>query len=35
MVSFMEHDVGFFDDERGRIERAEPFDAEVLPMRPV
>jgi putative transposase len=36
MVSFMDYDLGFFDDETGRIECAEnPFGAKVLPMSPV
>jgi putative transposase len=36
MVSFMDYDLGFFDDEPGRIECAEnPFGAKVLPMSPV
>ena len=36
MVSFMDYDLGFFDDETGRIECADnPFGAKVLPMSPV
>jgi putative transposase len=36
VVSFMDYDLGFFDDETGRIECAEnPFGAKVLPMSPV
>ena len=36
LVSFMEYDLGFFDDETGRLESAEnPFGAKVLPMSPV
>ena len=36
MVSFMDYDLGFFDDETGRIECAEnPVGAKVLPMSPV
>lgn len=35
LVSFMDYDLGFVDDETGRIERAEnPFGAKVLPMSP-
>jgi putative transposase len=36
LVSFMQYDLGFFDDETGRIESAEnPFVAKVSPMSPV
>ena len=36
LVSFMEYDLGFFDDETCRLESAEnPFGAKVLPMSPV
>jgi putative transposase len=36
LVSFMHYDLGFFDDEVGRVECAEnPFNAKVLPMSPV
>lgn len=36
LVSFMDYDLGFFDNETCRIECAEnPFDAKVLPMSPV
>lgn len=36
LVSFMDYDLGFFDNETGRIECAEnPFGAKVLPMSPV
>ena len=36
LVSFMEYDLGFFDDETGRLESAEnPFGAKVSPMSPV
>lgn len=36
LVSFMHYDLGFFDDEAGRVECAEnPFGAKVLPMSPV
>jgi putative transposase len=36
MVSFMHYDLGFFDNESGRVECApNPFDAKVLPMSPV
>jgi putative transposase len=35
LVSFMHYDLGFFDDEVGRVECApNPFDAKVLPMSP-
>jgi putative transposase len=36
LVSFMHYDLGFFDQECGRVTSAEnPFDAKVLPMCPV
>jgi putative transposase len=36
LVSFMYYDLGFFDEEAGRVECAEnPFGAKVLPMSPV
>ena len=36
LVSFMKYDLGFFDQEVGRVTSAEnPFDAKVLPMCPV
>jgi putative transposase len=36
LVSFMQYDLGFFDDETGRLEpAANPFQAKVLPMSPV
>jgi len=36
LVSFMHYDLGFFDQESGRVECAEnPFGAKVLPMSPV
>jgi putative transposase len=36
LVSFMHYDLGFFDDEAGRVECApNPFAAKVLPMSPV
>jgi len=36
IVSFMHYDLGFFDEECGRVECAQnPFDAKVLPMSPV
>ena len=36
LVSFMNYDLGFFDEECGRVECAEnPFGAKVLPMSPV
>ena len=36
LVSFMEYDLGFFDEDEGRVEPAEnPFRAKVLPMSPV
>ena len=36
LVSFMEYDLGFFDDETSRLEPAvNPFEAKVLPMSPV
>jgi len=36
LVSFMNYDLGFFDQECGRVTSAEnPFDAKVLPMCPV
>ncbi|MGE5169181.1 MAG: hypothetical protein ACM3JC_02275, partial [Rudaea sp.] len=36
LVSFMQYDLGFFDDETCRLEPAEnPFQAKVLPMSPV
>ena len=35
LVSFMKYDLGFFDDETGRVTSVEnPFDAKVLPMCP-
>jgi putative transposase len=35
LVSFMQYDLGFFDQETGRITSAEnPFGAKVLPMCP-
>ena len=35
LVSFMQYDLGFFDDETGRLEPgANPFEAKVLPMSP-
>ena len=35
LVTFMEYDLGFFDDETCRLESAEnPFGAKVLPMSP-
>jgi hypothetical protein len=35
LVSFMNYDLGFFDQECGRVTSAEtPFDAKVLPMCP-
>jgi putative transposase len=35
LVSFMHYDLGFFDEEVGRVTRVEnPFDAKVLPMCP-
>jgi len=36
LVSFMNYDLGFFDQECGRVTSAEnPFEAKVLPMCPV
>ena len=36
LVSFMQYDLGFFDHESVRVECApNPFEAKVLPMRPV
>ena len=36
LVSFMDYDLGFFDDQTCRLEPAEnPFQAKVLPMSPV
>ena len=36
LVSFMQYDLGFFDDETSRLEPAQnPFDAKVLPMSPI
>jgi putative transposase len=36
LVSFMNYDLGFFDDETCRLESADnPFEAKVLPMSPV
>ena len=36
LVSFMKYDLGFFDEEFGRVECAEnPFGAKVSPMSPV
>jgi putative transposase len=36
LVSFMKYDLGFFDQEVGRVTSVEnPFDAKVLPMSPV
>jgi putative transposase len=36
LVSFMQYDLGFFDQESGRVECApNPFGAKVLPMSPV
>jgi putative transposase len=36
LVSFMDYDSGFFDDETCRLESAiNPFEAKVLPMSPV
>lgn len=36
LISFMHYDLGFFDDETGRVECApNPFDGKVLPMSPV
>ena len=33
LISFMHYDLGFFDQEAGRVTSAEnPFDAKVLPM---
>ena len=35
LVSFMDYDLGFFDDETGRLESvSNPFEAKVLPMSP-
>ena len=35
-VSFMDYDLGFFDDETCRLEPGDnPFQAKVLPMSPV
>jgi putative transposase len=35
-VTFMNYDLGFFDEESGRVECAEnPFSAKVSPMSPV
>jgi len=36
LVTFMQYDLGFFDDETSRLEPAEnPFQTNVLPMSPV
>jgi putative transposase len=36
LVSFMKYDLGFFDDESGRVTSVgNPFDAKVLPMYPI
>jgi putative transposase len=36
LVTFMNYDLGFFDEESGRVECAEnPFSAKVSPMSPV
>jgi putative transposase len=36
LVTFMDYDLGFFDDETGRLESAyNPFEPKVLPMSPV
>ena len=36
LVTFIQYDLGFFDDETCRLEPAEnPFQAKVLPMSPV
>ena len=36
LVSFMNYDLGFFDNETGRVECAQnPFNAKVLPMSPI
>ena len=36
LVSFMDYDLGFFDNETGRLESADnPFAPKVLPMSPV
>jgi len=36
LVSFMQYDLGYFDDETGRVESAEnPFTAKLSPMSPV
>jgi hypothetical protein len=35
LVTFMHYDLGFFDQEAGRVECAQnPFEAQVLPMSP-
>ena len=35
LVSFMDYDLGFFDDETSRLEpAANPFEAKMLPMSP-
>ena len=35
LVTFMNYDLGFFDDETGRVECADnPFVAKVLPLSP-
>jgi hypothetical protein len=35
LVTFMHYDLGFFDEEYGRVECAEnPFGAKLLPMSP-
>ena len=35
LVSFMNYDLGFFEDETGRLESASnPFEAKLLPMSP-
>ena len=36
LVSFMDHDLGYFDDETCRLEPlANPFEPKVLPMSPI
>jgi putative transposase len=36
LVSFMDYDLGFFDEEQVRLEPApNPFETKVLPMSPV
>lgn len=36
LVSFMDYDLGFFDNETARVECAQnPFNAKVLPMSPI